>query len=177
MTTKKLQKDDKVSSPKEKKSAKKAVKKLDVKSLNGTVSDIAYLIGVTTPNINQLLQSGVMRKNDDGTMNYVDNVSSYCRAMRERKAGSSKTDIDKELSMWKLLNLKQKNRDWRMQRDRMVATEILRVLANSMGEIRELVKFNPALADEFDAVIARIGSIDVDDISLAVEGDEEEDEE
>lgn len=161
----------------EKKPRKKATKSLDIKALEVTQTDLAYCLGITTANITGFLQNGLLKKNANGKMDLVESVSTYCRSLRERKAGSNKTSIDEETAKWKLQNIKIKNRDWRMQRDRMVATEILKTLSESMGELRELAKLNPALCDEIDAIVSRIGRIDVDSISLAVEGDDEEDDE
>ena len=80
------------------------------------------------------------------------------------------------MRIWKLQNIKQKNRDWRMSRDRMVATEILGRLTNAMLELREMAKLNPALVEAIDKMVQMIGSVNVDDIPTIIEGSDEEDE-
>ena len=175
---KKLEKEEKPTEKKTvRKTAKKATEKFDIQKLEVTQTDIAFVIGVTTANIIQLLQSGTMEKNENGKFDLVKNVASYCRALRDRKKESNKSEIELETAQYKLLNLKIKNRDWRMQRDRLIATEILKALTEAVGSLREKAKMNPALCDEFDNVLAQIGKIDVDSISLLVEGDEEEEDE
>ena len=140
---------------------------------------MAHIIGVAATNIQQFLQQGAMTANEDGRLNLRDNVREYCQRMRERKAGDSrsKSDIETETAVWKLENIKIKNRDWRMQRDRECALEITRTLANAMMELREQAKLNPALVEAFTKMIEAIGQINVDTIALAVEGEEEEAEE
>jgi len=178
MPEKKKPKPEKPKSKPEKSTKPKAKsEKVDVHSLEGTASDIAYLVGLSTPNITQLLQSGVMKRSESGKFNFVECVSSYCRSMRNRKSGNEKSELEIELSAWKLQNLKLRNRDWRMQRDRMVATEILKSLSEAVGGLREKAKMNPALCEEIDQLLSCIGRIDVEGISLAVEGDETEDDE
>lgn len=173
-TTKTDKTDKKPSAKKPKKS-----EKLDVHSLEGTASDIAYLIGLATQNITQLIQLGLMKKQPNGKFNLVECVSNYCRSMRNRKkeSTSGRSELETELTKWKLQNLKIKNRDWRMARDRMVATEMLKTLTEAMSELRESAKLNPALCEVLDGIIEKIGRVDVDAISLAVEGDIEEDDE
>lgn len=181
-----MQKEEEVSSPKEKKTTRKTTRKtttksvankVKIKELNCSGSEIAYVIGVTTAAITQMEQTNTIHRNEDGTFNLVDAVSSYCRALRDRKKESNKSEIELETAQYKLLNLKIKNRDWRMQRDRLIATEVLKALTEAVGGLREKAKMNPALCEEFDHVLSQIGRIDVDSISLLVEGDEEEEDE
>ena len=159
------------------KAVKKTAGKFDIKTLEVTVGEVAAVIGVTSPNIAQLEQTRCMKRNENGKFNLVENVSNYCRAMRERKKENGRSSVEEETAKWKLQNIKVKNRDWRMQRDRMVATEILKALTEAMSELRDTAKLNPALCEVLDGIIDRIGRVDVDSISLAVEGDIEEDDE
>ena len=62
-----------------------------------------------------------------------------------------------------------------MQRDRECALEILHSLATAVGELKEEAKMNPALVDAFDRLLSKIEAVNVDSIALAVEGEEEED--
>lgn len=159
-----------------KKPASKSVK-VDLKTLEVGGSEIANCLGVTTGNVTGLCQSGTIAKNDNGKYYLEETIRSYCRAMRERKSGDSKSELDIETARWKLENIKAKNRDWRMQRDREIAMEILHSLTNAMTDLREQAKLNPALVKAIDEMIGRIGSVDVDGISQIVEGGDEEDDE
>ena len=158
-----------------KKSASKTVK---VKELRVTQADMAYVLGVTAPNVLGLTQSGSLTRGDDGLYDLVTNVSGYCRALRERKTGGastgSKSSIDVETAKWKLENIKSRNRDWRMQRDREVALEIIRSLTTAMTDFREKAAMNPGLVAAIDEMLGRIGSVNVDSVSIAVEGDEDD---
>ena len=162
-----------------KKTVKKKAEKLDLDTLTASATELAYILGIATSNITVQVQNGGMVPDEDGRFNIRDTVSAYCRKWRDKKAGDgkSKSDIEIETSAWKLDNLKQKNRDWRMQRDREVALEITRTLTNAMNELREKAKMNPALVEEIDRMLESIASVNVDSVSLAVEGEDTEDEE
>lgn len=154
--------------------AKKSVK-LDLDTLTASNTELAYILGISTANITPFVQSGVFTKADDGRFNIRDCVSTYCKRLRERKEGTrSKSDIDTETAKLKLDNLRIKNRDWRMTRDRQVATEILAKLAGAMMTFREMAKLNPALVDSIDELISSIQAINVDDIAVIIEGEDEE---
>ena len=159
------------------KPAKKKFEKLDLDTFTVSLNELAYILGLASGNITVMVQNGAVVKDADGRVNLRDTVSSYCRRMRERKEGvKTKSDIDTETAIWKLQNIKQKNRDWRMSRDRMVATEILGRLTNAMLELREMAKLNPALVEAIDKMVQMIGSVNVDDIPTIIEGSDEEDE-
>lgn len=164
------------SKSKPKSSSKKKLDKLDLDTFTVTQTELGHILGLATANINVMVQNGSVVKDDDGRINLRDAVSSYCRRMRERKDGTkSKSDIDTETAKLKLDNLRIKNRDWRMTRDRQVATEILSRLAGAMMTFREQAKLNPALVESIDELISGIASVNADDISVIVEGDDEED--
>jgi hypothetical protein len=162
-----------------KKTVRKKAEKLDLDTFTVSATELGYILGLATSNINNMVQNGNAVKDADGKFNLRDTVSGYCKRLRDKKAGDgkSKTDIDIETSAWKLDNIKQKNRDWRMQRDREVALEITRTLTNAMNELREKAKMNPALVEEIDRMLEAIASVNVDSVSLAVEGEDTEDEE
>lgn len=161
-----------------KRTTKKTSEKLDLSSFTVTQADLASILGIATSNITPMVQAGLMVKDENGRFNLRDTVSGYCKRIKDRKEGkASKSDIETETSAWKLDNIKQKNRDWRMQRDREVALEITRTLTNAMTELREKAKMNPALVEEIDRMLEAIGSVNVDSVSLAVEGEDTEDEE
>lgn len=169
---------DKVAGNVANKIADKVADKIDIKTLRVSLTDIGYMLGMTTSAAGHLAQSQTIVADPDGKYPLMSTVSKYCKALREKKADKpSKNSIDVELSIWKLQNLKMKNRDWRQQRDREVALEIVRTLNNAMLELREQAKMNPALVDAFDKMIESIGRINIDSISLAVEGNEEDDDE
>lgn len=161
-----------------KRTTRKTPEKLDLSTFTVTQADLATILGIATSNITPMVQAGLMVKDEDGRFNLRDTVSGYCKRLKDRKEGkASKSDIETETSAWKLDNIKQKNRDWRMQRDREVALEITRTLTNAMNELREKAKMNPALVEEIDRMLESIGSVNVDSVSLAVEGEDAEDEE
>lgn len=153
--------------------------RLDLDRLTVSKTEMAHILGLAAANITALIQNGGMTEDEDGRLNLRDNVREYCQRMRERKAGDgrSKSDIETETAVWKLENIKIKNRDWRMQRDRECALEITRTLANAMMELREQAKMNPALVEAFTKMIEAIGQVNIDTIALAVEGEEDEVEE
>lgn len=159
-----------------KKPTAKKPEKLDLDNFTVSQTELASIIGLATANITPMLQNGMMTKDADGRFNLRDSVSGYVRRMRERKEGvASKSSIDAETARWKLENIKAKNRDWRMQRDREVALEIIRVLTTAMTDFREKAKMNPGLVEAIDELLSRIGSVSVDMVALSVEGDDEED--
>jgi len=163
---------------KTKSSAGSKTEKLDLDTFTVSQTELGYILGLATANISPMVQAGVMTKDADGRFNLRDAVSGYCKRMRDRKEGKqSKSDVETETAIWKLQNIKQKNKEWRMTRDRQVATEILNRLAGAMGELREMAKLNPALVEAIDMMTGMIGSVNVDDISVIVEGDDEEDDE
>jgi hypothetical protein len=159
-----------------KKTVKKTAEKLDLATFTVTQSDLASIIGIATSNITPMVQAGLMVKDEDGRFNLRDAVSGYCKRMKDRKEGKqSKSDIDTETAKLKLDNLRIKNRDWRMTRDRQVATEILNKLVGAMQAFREQAKLNPALVDAIDDLISNISDVDIDGIPQIVEGGDEED--
>lgn len=172
-TTTKSAKTKAVKTPK---TTKGKPEKLDLDTFTVSQTELGYILGIATANISPMVQSGVMVKDEDGRFNLRDTVSAYCKRMRDRKDGkASKSDIDTETAKLKLDNLRLKNRDWRMTRDRMVATEILNRLSGAMMTFREQAKLNPALVDAIDELIASIASVNADNVSLIVEGDDDED--
>jgi len=172
-TTKKTTKTTKTTT---KKTVKKTAEKLDLATFTVTQSDLASIIGIATSNITPMVQAGLMVKDEDGRFNLRDAVSGYCKRMKDRKEGKqSKSDIDTETAKLKLDNLRIKNRDWRMTRDRQVATEILNKLVGAMQAFREQAKLNPALVDAIDDLISNISDVDIDGIPQIVEGGDEED--
>lgn len=161
-----------------KKTVKKTAEKLDLATFTVTQADLASILGIATSNITPMVQAGLMVKDEDGRFNLRDAVSGYCKRMKDRKEGKqSKSDIDTETAKLKLDNLRIKNRDWRMTRDRQVATEILNKLVGAMQAFREQAKLNPALVDAIDDLISNINDVDIDGIPQIVEGGDEEDEE
>lgn len=158
------------------KTTAKKSEKLDMDTFTVNQPELATILGLATPNITAMIQNGNLVKDSDGRFNLRDSVSGYCKRLRERKGGvRSKTDIDTETAKLKLDNLRIKNRDWRMQRDRQVATEILSKLAGAMMTFRDMAKLNPALVDAIDELVSSIQAVNVDDIAVIIEGEDEED--
>ena len=158
-----------------KKVVKKATEKIDIKALDCTQTDLAYCLGITTANITGFIQNGMMKKNANGRMNLVECISTYCKSLRERKAGTGKTDLELENLALKNEKLKESLRSWRLQRDREVAMAILEAQRNAMQRLREECKLVPALCQVIDGMIECINRVDVDNISYTVEGETEED--
>ena len=159
-----------------KKTTAKKSEKTDFSTFTVTGTELASILGLTLPNITQMKLNGNLVPDADGRFNLKEAVSSYCKRMREKKEGKqSKSDIDTETAKLKLDNLRLKNRDWRMTRDRQVATEILNKLVGAMQAFREQAKLNPALVDAIDDLISSINDVDIDGIPQIVEGGDEED--
>lgn len=157
--------------------AKPKAEKIDFATLTVSGTELAAVLGLTLPNVTQMKLNGNLVPDEDGRFNLKDAVSSYCKRMREKKEGkASKSDIETETAKLKLDNLRLKNRDWRMTRDRQVATEILTRLASAMMNFREQAKMNPALVAAIDEMITGIKDVDIDNIPQIIEGDDEEDE-
>ena len=151
--------------------------RLDLDTFSVSQTELAYIIGLQSANITSLIQNGSLKKDTDGRLNLRDAVSGYVKRLRERKEGArSKSDIDTETAVWKLQNLKIKNRDWRIQRDRFIAMEILSSLGSAMVELREAVKGDAQTVRAVDKMIKAIDAISPDDIALKVEGEDDEEE-
>ena len=164
---------------KSRKAVAKKAERLSLDTFTVSQAELAAILGIATSNVTPMVQAGLMVKDSDGRFNLRDSVSGYCKRMRERKGGlaspGSKSELDVETARWKLENIKAKNRDWRMQRDREVALEIIRSLTTAMTDFREQAKMNPGLVDAIDELLGRIGSVNVDSVSIAVEGEVDDD--
>lgn len=158
-----------------KKTKEKTREKIDVKTLDVTQTDLAYCLGITTANITGFIQNGLLHKNSNGRMNLVECVSTYCKSLRERKAGTGKSDLELENLALKNEKLKESLRTWRMQRDREVAMAILDAQRNAMQRLRDECKLVPALCQVIDGMIDCINRVDVENISYTVEGETDED--
>ena len=174
MATSKIDKTEK--KPK-KTTAKNKTNSLDIKTLEVSQTDLAYCLGITTANITGFLQNGLLKKNANGKMDLVESVSTYCKSLRERKAGTGKSDLELENLALKNEKLKESLRTWRMQRDREVAMAILEAQRNAMNKLRDQCNLVPALTQVIDGMINCINKVDIDNISYTVEGENEDGEE
>lgn len=141
------------------------------------MQELGYLLGLGTSNIAGFVQTGLMRKTSGGKLPLMESVSAYCRSLRERKAGSSKSDLELENIALKNEKLKEQLRSWRMQRDREVAMVILEAQRNTLQKLREECKLVPALVEAIDEYIGCIDRTDIEQISCTVEGEQEDEDE
>ena len=151
--------------------------KLDLDTLTASPSEMAYILGLNASNITQLIQQGHMTKDADGRLNIRDSVSSYCRRMRERKAGASNAGLDDQLKFWKAEKLKEQVRSWRVSRDREIALAILQQLRNPLQSLRERLRLVPNVGDELDALESALDAVDIETALDIVEGEGDETEE
>jgi len=149
---------------------------VDINSVELSQTDLAYCLGITTANITGFIQNGLLKKNANGKMDLVECVSTYCKSLRERKAGTGKTDLELENLALKNEKIKEALRSWRMQRDREVAMAILDAQRNAMLKLREECKLVPALVEVIDGMLSNIDKTDVADICYTVEGETEDEE-
>lgn len=160
-----------------KKPAKAADPKADVRKLAVTPTELALCLGLAVANITTLSQTGTLRRGSGGRFPLVESVSAYCRAVRERKNGGSKSDLELEHIALKNEKLKEQLRSWRMQRDREVAMGILEAQRNVLQKLRDECKLVPALVEAIDQYLAEIDRVDVEQISYTIEGEAEDDDE
>lgn len=139
-------------------------------------SELAQWLGVSMSAITGMRTAGKLTQGEDGKYNLKDEVLRYISELKERKSKREGGSIEEETAFWKLQNLKQKNRDWRQQRDRMVATEICKALIATLQELKGSATDAPRVVEAIDATIKAVDAIDVDLISMAVEGETEDDE-
>ena len=137
------------------------------------VADLARWFGVSAQAIQQMITAGRLTRGVDGKFDLQQSVRGYIAELKARQERSANS-IDKETAYWKLQNIKQKNRDWRIQRDRMVATEIVKALTSTLQGLRTVARDYPDVIAAIDAAIAAAGEVDVDLVSMAVEGDAED---
>ena len=158
-------------------SPKPAEPKMDVTTLEVAQSELARCLGLASQNVATLVQTGTLRKSSSGKFPLVESVSAYCRSLRERKAGSNKSDLELENIALKNERLKEQLRSWRMQRDREVAMAILEAQRNTLQKLREECKLVPALVEAIDEYIGCIDRTDIEQISCTVEGEQEDEDE
>lgn len=163
--------------PTSKPASKPAEPKADARTMEVTPTELALCLGLAAANITTLVQTGTLRKSSSGKFPLVESVSAYCRSLRERKAGSSKSDLELENIALKNERLKEQLRSWRMQRDREVAMAILEAQRNTLQKLREECKLVPALVEAIDEYIGCIDRTDIEQISCTVEGEQEDEDE
>lgn len=160
--------------------AKKTVKKpekLDLDTFTVSQTELGYILGIATANISPMVQAGVMVKDADGRFNLRDSVSGYCRRMRERKSGDSKSELELENIALKNEKLKEQLRSWRMQRDREVGLAIIQSLRSTMNRLKDECRLVPAICDVIDGMVDAIEKVDITEISYEIEGETDDDEE
>ena len=160
--------------------AKKTVKKpekLDLDTFTVSQTELGYILGIATANISPMVQAGVMVKDADGRFNLRDSVSGYCRRMRERKSGDSKSELELENIALKNEKLKEQLRSWRMQRDREVGLAIIQSLRSTMNRLKDECKLVPAICEVIDGMVDAIEKVDITEISYEIEGETDDDEE
>jgi hypothetical protein len=113
----------------------------------------------------------------DGRFNLKDAVSSYCKRMREKRSGDSKSELELEQVALKNEKIREQLKSWRMQRDREIGLEILQGITTAMTELKDECKLVPRLPEAIDKFIARVNEIDIEQISYKIEGENEDDDE
>ena len=159
-----------------KKTVKKTAEKLDLTAYTVTQADLASILGLATSNITPMVQAGLMVKDADGRFNLKESVNGYCKRLREKKTGDSKSELELENIALKNEKLKEQLRSWRMQRDREVGLAIIQAVTTAMDELKNECKLVPRLPEAIEEFIGRVNDIDVDQISYLVEGENEEEE-
>lgn len=160
-----------------KKPAAKKPEKLDLDKFTVSQTELGYIIGLATANISPMVQAGVMTKDADGRFNLRDSVSGYCKRMRERKSGDSKSELELENIALKNEKLKEQLKSWRMQRDREVGLAIVTALRNAMEKLKSECKMVPPICEAIDGLISALERIDLEGISYEIEGETADDDE
>jgi len=144
-----------------------------------SATELGYIVGLATANINPMVQAGVITKDADGRFNLRDTVSAYCKRMRERSQGSGKNKTDLELEHIALKNekIREQLKSWRMQRDREVGLAIIQSLRTTMNRLKDECKLVPAICEVIDGFIDAIDKVDIESISYEIEGETDDDEE
>ena len=141
-----------------------------------TATELSRWLGISISQIGQMRNQGKMEQGEDGLYDLRVEVGKYIAFLKERRGERAANSVEAETAYWKLQNLKQKNRDWRLQRDRLIATEIVRSLSARLSDLRTACRDCPEAVAAMDALIAAAGNVDVELTAMAVEGEDEEDE-
>ena len=141
--------------------------------------ELGELLEVESGTITALTQRGILHANDKGRYDLQENVRLYARYLRGLKqdAKTAKHLQDQELQFWKTEKVKDAVKRFRMARDRDIALAILTALTSLLAQFREDVGSLPQVTAAIDKLMAGVGSIDIDRVTYAVEGDDDEDEE
>lgn len=151
--------------------------KLDLATFAVTQAELASILGLATSNITPMVQNGMMVKDEDGKFNLRDSVSGYCKRMREKRSGDSKSELELEQVFLKNEKLKTQLQSWRMQRDREVGLAIIQGIVTTMTKLKESCRLVPKLPEEIDEFIRVVQDIDLEKISYLIEGETEDDDE
>ena len=160
-----------------KKTATAKKEKLDLATFAVTQAELASILGLATSNITPMVQNGMMVKDEDGKFNLRDSVSGYCKRMREKRSGDSKSELELEQVFLKNEKLKTQLQSWRMQRDREVGLAIIQGIVTTMTKLKESCRLVPKLPEEIDEFIRVVQDIDLEKISYLIEGETEDDDE
>lgn len=160
-----------------KKTATAKKEKLDLATFAVTQAELASILGLATSNITPMVQNGMMVKDEDGKFNLRDSVSGYCKRMREKRVGDSKSELELENTFLKNEKLKTQLQSWRMQRDREVGLAIIQGIVTTMTKLKESCRLVPKLPEEIDEFIRVVQDIDLEKISYLIEGENEDDDE
>lgn len=169
-----------------KKPAKRAVKKTvadgnlcdksTLESAEVTQAGMAMLLGLTSPNINALTNTGTLTKNANGNYDLVEQVRTYVKALREKKSGASRGTLETEALQLKNEKAKTYLEGWRRTRDRMVAVAIVEALKGAMLQLKEEIARGTGVNQGIDKVISTLSTVDYEITLAEVENDDEEDE-
>ena len=152
-----------------------------LKVWKGTQADLSLFLGITENSVRDLRSKGVFAYDDDGQLDLSKCVCSYVRwvkdAQKRREVKTGKSALDEELIVWKIEKAKMAIRDFRLQRYREVALEVLAALRKTAENLKQECKLVPRLTEVIDSFINAIGSVDIDSIAYSVEGEDSEDDE
>ena len=139
-------------------------------------SELAQWLGVSLSAISNMRLNGRIEQGEDTLYDLQDSVLAYIAELKTRKEKREGTSIEQETSFWKLQNLKQKNRDWRIERDRLIASEIIKALSNAMQALKTTAANHKDVVEAIDGILSGLGNVDVDLLSMAIEGDADDEE-
>lgn len=140
-------------------------------------SDLSYWLNLSLTAVQSMRTAGKITPDKNGKYDVQEVVRNYIAELKMRRDKTENaTTIENETAYWKLQNIKQKNRDWRLQRDRLIATEIVKGITAELGHLRDVAGDCEAVVKAIDAAIEGIGSVDVELVSMAVEGNMEDEE-
>ena len=151
--------------------------KSTLESAEVTQAGMAMLLGLTSPNINALTNTGTLTKNSNGNYDLVEQVRAYVKNLREKKSGASRGTLETEALQLKNEKAKTYLEGWRRTRDRQVAVAIVEALKGAMLQLKEDISKGVGVNAGIDKIIATLSTVDYEITLAEVENDDEEEDE